>query len=95
MGGAIREMIQINDIAIKNWKPMEIKSLQEKEDYIDNLYNEIYRELLTFMMKDPNTIDDATDLLFTARYLERMADIAAKTGARIYWTITGERIWIK
>jgi|TARA_B100001964_G_C14254466_1_gene611595 phosphate transport system protein len=95
MGGAIQEMIKINDIAIKNWKPMEIKSLQEKEDYIDNLYNEIYRELLTFMMKDPNTIDDATDLLFTARYLERMADIAAKTGARIYWTITGERIWIK
>ncbi len=95
MSETIQEMIRINEDAISTWNPGEIKSLQEKDDYIDALYDQIYRELLTFMMKDPHTIDDATDLLFVARYLERTGDIAAKTGARIYYMITGERIWIK
>lgn len=95
MAETIQKMIRINDEAINTWQAGKIKSLQEKDDYIDALYDQIYRELLTFMMKDPRTIDDATDLLFTARYLERIGDIAAKTGARIYYMITGERIWIK
>lgn len=95
MAETIKDMIRINEEAIKTWEVGEIKGLQEKDDHIDALYDQIYRELLTFMMKDPHTIDDATDLLFTARYLERIGDIAAKTGARIYYMITGERIWIK
>lgn len=95
MAEMIQEMIRINNKAINTWDAGEIKSHQEKDDYIDALYDQVYRELLTFMMKDPRTIDDATDLLFAARYLERMGDIAAKTGSRIYYMITGERIWIK
>jgi phosphate transport system protein len=95
MAEVIQEMIHINDEAMKTWSPGKIKNLQEMDDYIDALYDQVYRELLTFMMKDPHTIDDATDLLFAARYLERIGDIAAKTGARIYFMITGERVWIK
>jgi phosphate transport system protein len=81
--------------AITTWDAGQIKGHQERDDYIDALYDQVYRELLTFMMKDPRTIDDATDLLFAARYLERMGDISAKTGSRIYYMITGERIWIE
>ncbi len=95
MAEMTQKMIRINNEAIITWDAREIKGHQEKDDHIDALYDQVYRELLTFMMKDPRTIDDATDLLFAARYLERMGDIAAKTGSRIYYMITGERIWIK
>ena len=95
MAEVIQEMIRINSEAINTWDPGDIKGHQERDDYIDALYDQVYRELLTFMMKDSRTIDDATDLLFAARYLERIGDIAAKTGSRIYYMITGERIWIK
>ncbi len=95
MAQTIIEMIDINTMAIEKWKVDEIGVLNEKDDLIDALYDQVYRELLTFMIKDPRTIDDATHLLFVARYLERIGDIVAKTGARIHYMITGERIWIK
>jgi len=96
MSEIIRDMINTNNAAIGDWETTDIKKeLEEKDDIVDALYSQVYRELLTFMMKDPKTIDDATDLLFVARYLERIGDIAAKTGALIHFMITGERIWIK
>jgi len=96
MADLICEMINIDNAAIGDWKHEGLKKeLEGKDDIIDSLYDQIYRELLIFMIKDPKTIDDATDLLFTARYLERIGDIAAKTGALVHFTITGERIWIK
>lgn len=94
MAQIINEMIDINIKAIDDWDVDGIKGLKEKDDLIDALYDQIYMELLAFMIKDPRTIDDATDLLFIARYLERAGDIAAKTGAKIHYMITGERIWI-
>lgn len=96
MASLIEEMINIDNAAIGDWEHEHLKEeLEERDDIIDALYDQIYRELLTFMMKDAKTIDDATDLIFVARYLERIGDIAAKTGALIYFTITGKRIWIK
>jgi phosphate transport system protein len=99
MARTIIEMIDINTRAMEAWKVDEAgvleEVLQEKDDFIDALYDQVYRELLTFMIKNPRTIDDATHLLFVARDLERAGDIAAKNGARIHYMITGERIWIK
>ncbi len=96
MAELIKDMININNTAIGDVDISDIKEeLEERDDLIDELYSQIYRELLTFMMKDPKTIDDATDLLFVARYLERIGDIAAKTGALVHLMVTGERIWIK
>jgi phosphate transport system protein len=96
MAELICEMINIDNAAIGDGEYKELKEeLEEKDNTIDSLYDQVYRELLTFMMKDPKTIDDATDLLFVARYLERIGDIAAKTGAVIHFMATGERIWIK
>ena len=44
------------------------------DDAIDDLYNQIYRELLTYMLSDPRTIERATYLLWVAHNLERIAD---------------------
>ncbi|MDF2569627.1 MAG: phoU, partial [Sporomusa sp.] len=44
------------------------------DDEVDHIYHQVFRELLTYMMEDPKTITQATQLIFVARYLERIAD---------------------
>ena len=59
------------------------------DDAIDNLYNQIYRELLTYMLSDPGTIERATYLLWVAHNLERIADRATNIAERVLWLISG------
>jgi phosphate transport system protein len=95
MAETISQMIDTDITAIKTKVPPDTDKLISEDDFLDDLYSQIYNELLSFMLRDPRNIDDATDLIFVARYLERIGDIAAKTGARIYYMITGERVWVK
>ncbi len=95
MASVIAEMIDIDLEAIENDTSPSVDKLIEKDDLIDNLYIQIYNELISFMIRDPKNIDDATDLLFVARHLERIGDIAAKTGAKIVYMVEGKRVWIK
>jgi phosphate transport system protein len=46
---------------------------------------------LTFMMEDPRTIRQATQLLFVAQHLERIADHATNIGEWVYYMVTGAR----
>ena len=62
------------------------------DDAIDNLYNQIYRELLTYMLSDPSTIERATYLLWVAHNLERIADRATNIAERVLWLISGHTI---
>jgi phosphate transport system protein len=57
---------------------------------VDGLYEQIFRELLVFMMEDPRTITRATHLLLVARHLERMADHATNIGEIVIYTVTGK-----
>lgn len=95
MAEITQEMIDLDLLAISRRTVESLEQLSKKDDINDSLYQQVYNELLTFMMKDPKTIDDATDLLFVARYLERIGDIACKIGARIVYMIEGKRVWIK
>lgn len=65
--------------------------MSKRDHEVDHLYNQVFRELLTFMMEDPRTIQQATYLLFVARYLERIADHATNIGEWIVYMVTGER----
>ena len=47
---------------------------RSQDDEVDRLYDQVYRELLTYMVNDPRTIDRATWLLWVAHNLERIAD---------------------
>lgn len=62
------------------------------DDEIDELYEQIQRELLTFMMEDPKTITAAIKLLNVARYLERMGDHFENVNEHIVFWLTGERL---
>ena len=50
------------------------RAIVARDDEVDALYDQIYRELLTFMLADPTTINQATHLLWAAHNLERIAD---------------------
>jgi phosphate transport system protein len=57
---------------------------------VDALYDQIYRELLIFMMNDPRTISRATHLLWVAHNLERIADRTTNIGERVIFLVTGQ-----
>lgn len=60
------------------------------DDQVDALYDQVYRELLTFMLDDPKTIKRATYLLWVAHNLERVADRATNIGERVIYMVTGK-----
>ena len=62
------------------------------DDAVDELYHQTFRELLTYMMEDPTNIKQATQLLFVARYLERVADHATNIGEWVIYLVTGQRM---
>jgi phosphate transport system protein len=62
------------------------------DDEVDNIYSQVFRELLTYMMEDPKTITQATQLIFVARYLERIADHATNIAEWTIYLVTGQRL---
>jgi phosphate transport system protein len=66
------------------------RTIVARDDEVDALYEQIYRELLTFMLKDPTTIDQATHLLWAAHNLERIADRVTNICERVVFAATGQ-----
>ena len=60
------------------------------DDQVDALYNQVLRELLTYMIQDPRTTPRATYLLWVAHNLERTADRVTNLCERIVFAVTGE-----
>ncbi|RYG04985.1 MAG: phosphate signaling complex protein PhoU [Caulobacteraceae bacterium] len=61
-----------------------------RDDEVDEHYNSLFRELLTYMMGDPRTITACAHLLFVAKNLERIGDHATNIAEIIHYEITGE-----
>jgi phosphate transport system protein len=59
------------------------------DDEIDELYNQVYRELLTYMTQDPHTINRATHLLWAAHNLERIGDRTENICEFVVYSVTG------
>jgi phosphate transport system protein len=85
-----REMIRDSLNAYIEQDPSCAVRVAERDDEIDNLYDQIYRELLVFMMEDPRLITRATWLLWVAHNLERIADRATNICERVLFMATGE-----
>ena len=62
------------------------------DDVVDQLYHQVFRELLTYMLADPSKINQATQLIFVARYLERIADHSTNVAEWVIYLVTGERL---
>jgi len=68
------------------------RAIPAEDDEVDALYNQVYRELLTFIMADPRCIDQANYLLWAAHNLERAADRVTNICERVIFIVTGEMV---
>jgi phosphate transport system protein len=62
------------------------------DDFIDDLTEQLFRELLSYMLEDPNTITRATRLTFIGKYYERIADHATNIGELVVYMVEGKII---
>ena len=90
MSEMARAMLADSITAFIDADAIAARAIAERDDDVDALYNQIYRELLTFMMADPSTINRATHLLWAAHNLERIADRVTNICERVIFTVTGE-----
>jgi phosphate transport system protein len=65
------------------------RNVWRHDEEIDELYNSLFRELLTYMMEDPRTIGLCTHLLFIAKNIERAGDHATNIAETVYHMVTG------
>lgn len=65
-------------------------AIPAEDDEVDSLYDQVYRDLVGIMLKDPSTIDQANLLMWVAHNLERMADRVTNICERTIYIVTGE-----
>jgi phosphate transport system protein len=68
------------------------RAIPAEDDEVDDLYNQVYRELITYVLADPSTIEQANYLLWAAHNLERAADRVTNVCERVIFTVTGEMV---
>lgn len=66
------------------------KKIIAEDDLVDNLYDQVFRELLVFMAENPKTITRATRLIWVAHNLERAADRVTNICERVVFIVTGK-----
>lgn len=62
------------------------------DESIDEMYNSLFRELLTYMMEDPRNIGASTHLLFIAKNIERIGDHATNIAETVHFLVHGKPI---
>ncbi|MFN4182409.1 MAG: phosphate signaling complex protein PhoU [bacterium] len=63
-----------------------------RDDEVDNLRDQVTRELITYMINDPTTIDRAIQSILNSRDLERIADLATNIAEDVYYVLEGKSI---
>ncbi len=72
--------------------PQKAIAVWRADQMVDDLYNTIFRELITYMMEDARNITACTHLLFIAKNLERIGDHTTNIAELTYYAITGENL---
>jgi phosphate transport system protein len=73
--------------AFVNKDPKLARSVCERDDLVDGLNNQVFRELLTYMISDPKTITRAVHLMIVCRCLERIADHATNIAEDVIFMV--------
>ena len=68
------------------------RAVCKRDDEVDSLNDQVFRELLTYMMNDPSTINRAVGLILIGRHLERIADHATNIGEDVIYLVLGKTI---
>ena len=92
MGKMARTMVKESiDAFVKDDSLLARKVLTD-DDFVDDLMEQLFRELLSFMLADTRTISRAIRLSFIAKYLERMADHATNIAELVVYLVEGKII---
>ena len=92
MGKMARTMVKESiDAFVKDDSALARKVLTD-DDFVDDLMEQLFRELLSFMLEDTRTISRAIRLSFIAKYLERMADHATNIAELVVYLVEGKII---
>jgi phosphate transport system protein len=84
------EMLRASLDAFIERDPNAAKTAAARDDEMDQLYDQVFRELLTYMLQDPHNINRATFLLWVAHNLERIGDRITNISERVVFMTTGE-----
>ena len=89
MAAKSSEMLQDSLTALTERDESRANKVLDDDDEVDALYDQVYRELLLYMLQDPQSIQRATYLLWAAHDLERIADRATNIAERVIYLVTG------
>ncbi|HQT64422.1 MAG: phosphate transport system regulatory protein PhoU [Acidocella sp. 20-57-95] len=92
MAGLVQQNLKTVIDAVGEADPQKAISVWRADQAVDDLYNTIFRELITYMMEDPRSITGCTHLLFIAKNLERIGDHATNIAELTYYAVTGETL---
>lgn len=90
MGKRLLEMMDTLGKAVAERDPGLARKVVEMDDQVDGLYEEVTRELITYMLEDPRTLTKALTLLRVARSYERLGDHLENIAERVLFWLTGE-----
>ena len=94
MADKATNMLRDSIDAFMNRDMVKAQHVCKSDDDVDELYDQVYRELLLFMIQDPKTIERATRLLWGAHDVERIADRATNIAERVIFLVTGKMVEI-
>ncbi|HID94820.1 MAG TPA: phosphate signaling complex protein PhoU [Candidatus Latescibacteria bacterium] len=92
MAALAQKMVKDSLDAFVNQDTKLARRVCERDDEVDDLNDQIFRELLTYMMQDPKTIARAVDLILVGRHLERIADLATNICEDVVYLVDGKTI---
>ena len=92
MAELAQQMVRDALNAFVNKDSVLAKDVCARDDAVDQLNNQVFRELLTYMMQDPGTISVAVDLILVGRHLGRIADHATNIGEDVIYMVQGRTI---
>lgn len=90
MAEKTRDMLRRSLDAFVNHDAETAGRICDEDDEVDQLYDQVFRELLTFMAEDPRTITRATRLIWVGHNLERSADRVTNICERVIYLVTGK-----
>lgn len=92
MAKEVQQMVREALDALVNRNLELAKGVLDRDDVVDAFKNQIFRELITYMIGDPRSIERAINLILIARNLERIGDHATNIAEDVIYAITGKDI---
>ncbi|MBI4390327.1 MAG: phosphate signaling complex protein PhoU [candidate division NC10 bacterium] len=92
MARLAQEMVRKSLDAFVRRDPELARSVIEADDDVDNLRDQVFRELITYMIGDPTTIPRALELILVSRHVERIADHATNIAEDVIYIVRGEDV---